>query len=78
MSCPIESDLRRYEEQLDIQARQEKYQEDNPVYYWHIVTPKWSEFANTQDEADEFVQMAKNDGYKWHQIACTKHIEGIS
>lgn len=75
MSCPIESDLLRHEEQQDQLHREELERENNPVYYWHIVTKDWSDYAHSRDEADEFIQMAKNEGLVF---SCTKHIEGIS
>ena len=45
MSCPVETDLNRHLEQLDIQAKEEKYAEENPSYYWFITTNKWDEHA---------------------------------
>jgi len=75
MSCPVESDLNRHLEQLDIQAREEKHAEDNPSYYWFITTNKWDEHAYSEDEKNELIANAKKEGLTW---SCTKHIEGAS
>ena len=76
MSCPVESDLRRHEERLDIQAREEKHKEENPSYYWHIVTAKdWDDYAYSPEEKDQMIAEAKRHGLKF---TCTKHIEGES
>ena len=75
MSCPVESDLNRHLEQLDIQAREEKHAEDNPNYYWFITTNKWDEHAYSEDEKNELIADAKKEGLTW---SCTKHIEGES
>ena len=55
MSCPVESDLNRHLEQLDLQAREEKYAEENPSYYWFITTKKWDEHAYSEDEKNELI-----------------------
>ena len=75
MSCPVESDLNRHLEQLDIQAREEKHTEDNPSYYWFITTNKWDEYAYSEDEKNKLIKAAKKEGLTW---SCTKHIEGES
>ena len=76
MSCPVESDLRRHEERLDIQAREEKHKEENPSYYWIIATKKsWTDYAYSEEEKNEMIQDAKENGLTY---SCTKHIEGES
>tara|TARA_R100000781_G_scaffold106349_1_gene70358 strand:+ start:31 stop:408 length:378 start_codon:yes stop_codon:yes gene_type:complete len=75
MSCPVESDLNRHLEQLDIQAREEKYAEENPSYYWFITTNKWDEHAYSEDEKDELIADAKKEGLIW---SCTKHTVGLN
>ena len=74
MSCPVESDLNRHLEQLDIQAREEKHAENNPSYYWFITTPKWDEYAYSEDEKNKFIREAKEEGLTY---SCTKLIEGM-
>ena len=75
MSCPVEADLNRHLEQLDIQAQEEKYAEENPSYYWFITTNKWDEHAYSEDEKNKLIADAKKEGLTW---SCTKHIEGES
>ena len=74
MSDYHETALNRHLEQLDLQARLEKYNEENPRYYWHIVTEKdWDDYADTPEEAKALVDEAKRHGLKY---SCTKHVEG--
>ena len=75
MSDFHETALNRHLEQLDIQAREEKYAEENPSYYWFITTNKWDEHAYSEDEKNELIANAKKEGLTW---SCTKHIEGES
>ena len=75
MSDFHETALNHHLEQLDIQAREEKYAEDNPSYYWFITTNKWDEHAYSEDEKNELIADAKKEGLTW---SCTKHIEGES
>ena len=75
MSDFHETALNRHLEQLDIQAREEKYAEENPSYYWVITTNKWDEHAYSEDEKNELIADAKKEGLTW---SCTKHIEGAS
>ncbi len=76
MSCPVESDLNRHLEQLDIQAREEKHAEKNPSYYWHIVTEKdWDDYAYSLEEKEAMVAEAKRHNLKY---SCTKHIVGLN
>ena len=74
MSCPVESDLNRHLEQLDIQAREEKHTEDNPSYYWFITTNKWDEYAYSEDEKNKLIKAAKKEGLTY---SCSKLIEGM-
>ena len=74
MSCPVESDLNRHLEQLDIQAREEKHAENNPSYYWFITTNKWDEHAYSEDEKNELIADAKKEGLTY---SCSKLIEGM-
>ena len=74
MSDFHETALRRYEEEQDQLAREEKEKEENPKYYWHIVTEKdWDDYADTPEEAKALVDEAKRHGLKY---SCTKHVEG--
>ena len=75
MSDFYETALNRHLEQLDIQAREEKYAEENPSYYWFITTNKWDEHAYSEDEKNKLIADAKKEGLTW---SCTKHIEGES
>ena len=75
MSDFHETALTRHLEQLDIQAREEKYAEENPSYYWFITTNKWDEHAYSEDEKNELIADAKKEGLTW---SCTKYIEGAS
>ena len=76
MTCIVESELNHHLEQLDIQAREEKHNEENPSYYWHIVTAKdWDDYAYSLEEKDKMIAEAKRHGLKF---TCTKHIEGES
>ena len=76
MSDFHETALNRHLEQLDLQARLEKYNEENPSYYWHIVTEKdWDDYAYSKEEKDALVAEAIRHGLKY---SCTKHVEGES
>ena len=76
MSCPVESDLRRYEAEQDQLHAEYLEREQNPVYYWHIVTAKdWDDYAYSPEEKDQMIAEAKRHGLKF---TCTKHIEGES
>jgi hypothetical protein len=73
MSDYHETALNRHLEQLDLQARLEKHNEDNPSYYWHIVTEKdWDDYAYSEEEAKELCNEAIRHGLKY---SCTKHVE---
>ena len=71
MSCPVEADLNRHLEQLDIQAKEEKYAEENPSYYWFITTNKWDEYAYSEEEKNEHIAAAKEAGLIY---TCKKEI----
>ena len=73
MSDLHETALRRYEEEQDQLYREEKEREENPKKYWYIVTDKWEEYADSREEADGYIEMAKKDGVRY---SCTEHIEG--
>tara|TARA_R100001594_G_scaffold100277_1_gene134899 strand:- start:340 stop:576 length:237 start_codon:yes stop_codon:yes gene_type:complete len=76
MSDFHETALRRYEEEQDQLHREELEREENPTYYWHVVTEKdWDDYAYTEEEAQSLVSEAKRQGLKF---SCTKHIEGES
>ena len=74
MSDFHETSLRRYEEEQDRLYREELEREQNPVFYWHIVTEKdWDDYAYSEEEKEALVNEAKRHGLKY---SCTKHIEG--
>tara|TARA_R100001594_G_scaffold52850_1_gene86417 strand:+ start:91 stop:327 length:237 start_codon:yes stop_codon:yes gene_type:complete len=76
MTCIVESELNRHLEQLDIQAREEKHNEENPSYYWIIATKEsWTDYAYSLEEKDQMIAEAKRHGLTF---TCTKHIEGES
>ena len=76
MTCIVESELNRHLEQLDIQAREEKHNEENPSYYWIIATKEsWTDYAYSEDQKNEMIKDAKENGLTY---SCTKHIEGKS
>tara|TARA_Y100001938_G_C7803245_1_gene288144 strand:- start:146 stop:415 length:270 start_codon:yes stop_codon:yes gene_type:complete len=76
MSDFHETSLRRYEEEQDQLYREELEREQNPEYYWHIVTEKdWEDFAYSKEEKEQMVAEAKRHGLKF---SCTKHIKGVS
>jgi len=76
MSDFHETALLKYEEEQDQLAREEKYREENPVYYWHVVTEKdWDDYAYSVEEKEAMVSEAIRHGLKY---SCTKHIEGES
>ena len=46
--------LRRYEEEQDQLYREALEREQNPEYYWHIVTEKdWEDYAYSEEEKDQ-------------------------
>tara|TARA_R100000781_G_C4052286_1_gene118068 strand:+ start:297 stop:533 length:237 start_codon:yes stop_codon:yes gene_type:complete len=76
MSDFHETALLRYEEEQDQLHKEELEREQNPVYYWHIVTEKdWDDYAYSLEEKEAMVAEAKRHGLKY---SCTKHLEGVS
>ena len=73
MSDFHETALRQYEEEQDRLYREEKEREENPIFYWHIVTPAWDDYADTEKEAAELIEKAVMSSLKY---SCTKHIKG--
>ncbi len=73
MSDFHETALRQYEEEQDQLYREELEREQNPKYYWFVVTTDWEDYAYSEEEKNELVGHAKKDGLKY---SCTKHIEG--
>ncbi len=73
MSDYYETSLRRYEEELDQRYLEEYQRQQNPEYYWFIITPEWEDYAYSEEEKNELIKAAKEDGLKY---SCTKHIEG--
>ena len=75
MSCPVESDLNRHMNQLEIQAKEEKHAEENPSYYCFITSNKWDEDAYSEDEKKKLIKAAKKENLIW---SCTKHKVGLN
>mgnify|MGYP003316926100 CR=1 FL=1 len=73
MSDFHETALRQYEEEQDRLYREEKEREENPTFYWHIVTDKWEEYVSSEEEAAQCIEQATMEGLKY---SCTKHVEG--
>mgnify|MGYP001375394918 CR=1 FL=1 len=65
MSCPVESDLNRHLEQLDIQAREEKYAEENPSYYYLVK-------AYNPESIEVLESGAFLTGLEWEEYAYSK------
>ena len=79
MSDYYETSHRRYEEELEQRYQEEYERATNPKVYWCIVAqndhllPEWEEYAETEEEKDELISLAKQDGL---HVVCTKSIEG--
>ena len=79
MSDYYETSLRQYEEELEQRYQEEYERATNPKVYWRIIAqndhllPEWEEYAETKEEKDKLISLAKRDGFKY---SCTKHIEG--
>ena len=73
MSDYYETSLRRYEEELDQRYLEEYQRQQNPEYYWFIITSEWEDYAYSEEEKDELIADAKKAGLRY---SCTKHIEG--
>jgi len=73
MSDFHEAALRQYEEEQDRLFREELEREQNPVHWWCVVTTEWEDYAYSEEEKNELIKAAKEDGLRY---SCTKHIEG--
>ena len=73
MSDFHETALLKYEEEQDQLHREELEREQNPTKYWLITTSDWHEYANTEEEKQEFIDLAKKDNLKF---SCSEHIQG--
>ena len=79
MSDYYETSLRIYEEELEQRYQEEYERATNPKVYWCIVAqndhllPEWEEYAETEEEKDELISLAKRDGL---HVVCTESIEG--
>ena len=73
MSDFHETALFKYEEEQDQLHREELEREQNPTKYWLITTSDWHEYANTEEEKQEFIDLAKKDNLKF---SCSEHIQG--
>ena len=79
MSDYYETSLRRYEEELEPRYQEEYDRATNPKVNWCIVAqndhllPEWEEYAETEEEKDALISLAKQDGL---HVVCTKSIEG--
>jgi hypothetical protein len=71
MSDFHETALLRYEAEQDQLAKEEKYREENPEYYWYVSqrNPKtnevWEDYCHTHEEAMMLVEEAVKDGYEY-------------
>ena len=78
MSDFHETALLRYEEEQDQLAREEKYREENPEYYWYVSqrNPKtnevWEDYCHTHEEAMMLVEEAVKDG---HEYFCEQYTD---
>ena len=68
-----EISLRRYEEEQDRLYLEEYRRQQDPAHWWFIVTTEWEDYAYSEEEKNELIQAAKDDGLRY---ACTKHVEG--
>ena len=73
MSDFHETALLKYEEEQDQLHREDLEREQNPTKYWLITTSDWHEYANTEEEKQEFIDLAKKDNLKF---SCSEHIQG--
>lgn len=73
MSDYHEASLRRHEEELERQYQEEYEQAQEPAHWWFIVTTEWEDYAYSEEEKNELIQAAKDDGLRY---ACTLHVEG--
>mgnify|MGYP003142621142 CR=1 FL=1 len=75
MSCPVESDLLRYEEEQDQLSREELEKEQNPIKYWRVATSEWEDYASTEEEKEQLIDCANTDKLSY---TCVQLIEGGS
>ncbi len=73
MSDYHEASLRRHEEELERQYQEEYERAQEPAHWWCVVTTEWEDYAYSEEEKNELIQAAKDDGL---QYACTLHVEG--
>jgi hypothetical protein len=73
MSDYHETSLRRHEEELDRLYQEEYERQQDPVHWWCVVTTEWTDYAYSEEEKNELIQAAKDDGL---QYGCTLHVEG--
>jgi len=73
MTCIVESELNRHLEQLDIQAREEKHNEENPSYYYLVKAYKYDfpkHLANQVNLACTLSTSSPNEArLKWEEYA---------
>ena len=73
MTCIVESELNRHLEQLDIQAREEKHNEENPSYYYLVKAYKYDfpkHLANQVNLACTLSTASPNEArLKWEEYA---------
>ena len=43
--------------------------------FWHVTTPNWAKSVDSKEEADQLIQEANSEGFKWDQITCTEHFQ---
>ena len=73
MSDYYEASLRRHEEELDRLYQEEYERQQDPAHWWCVVTTEWTAYAYSEEEKNELIQAAKDDGL---QYGCTLHVEG--
>jgi hypothetical protein len=78
MTCPVNHDLNQHNLQLEKQAKEEKYNEENPRYFWIIKAYrdaysyetqglpylKWEEYADTEESRDELIADARKSNLR--------------
>ena len=73
MSDYYETSLRRYEEEQDRLYLEEYRRQQDPAHWWCVVTTEWEDYAYSEEEKNELIKAAKDDGLRY---SCTQHIEG--
>ena len=61
MTCPVTQDLNKYNSELEKQAKEERYNEENPKYYWDIKTANWEDYAETPEDLAELTALAMKE-----------------